>query len=515
MTWMHRHLALLPLALVAFFPSLLCKNLSAQDNPTLGINLAGPKDWNTEIPFVDVFRMSRPWISQREGAAWGKGPSLELDRHGWVKRLAPNCYAETILCSIQGGHYPSGSYTIRFDGKGKLDVAGAAKITKEAAGKLVINVDSSRGQIFLRIRQTDPNDYIRNLKVLMPRFEDVATENPWHPSLLERWKGFTCIRFMDFMHTNGSEVTSWDDRPTIADATWSVHGVPLEIMCDLANRLNADPWFCIPHLADDDYVRQFAKLAKKLVKPSLKVYIEFSNEVWNSQFAQHKYSAEQGQKQRLAEKPWEAAWNFTALRSVEIFKIFEQEFGHTNQLIRVLPSQSANPYVSKQILASGDAYKHADALAIAPYVSMNVKPDEAATVISLGVDGVLEKLEEDSLPNTIEKIKEQKAIADQYGLKLIAYEAGQHMVGVRGAENNEALTHLLITANQDKRMGNIYRQYLQAWDECGGQLMCLFSSISRWGKYGSWGLAEYYDDSPHDHPKFDVALEFAERWNRE
>jgi hypothetical protein len=39
-----------------------------QAQPRLGINLAGPADWNTELPLVDVFRLSRTWISQKKGA---------------------------------------------------------------------------------------------------------------------------------------------------------------------------------------------------------------------------------------------------------------------------------------------------------------------------------------------------------------------------------------------------------------------------------------------------------------
>ena len=54
----------------------------------LGINLAGLSDWNTELPFVDVFHLARAWISQRQGEKWGGGPPLELDERGWVKRLA-------------------------------------------------------------------------------------------------------------------------------------------------------------------------------------------------------------------------------------------------------------------------------------------------------------------------------------------------------------------------------------------------------------------------------------------
>lgn len=32
---------------------------SLRARPRLGMNLAGPADWNTELPFVDVFRLSR------------------------------------------------------------------------------------------------------------------------------------------------------------------------------------------------------------------------------------------------------------------------------------------------------------------------------------------------------------------------------------------------------------------------------------------------------------------------
>ena len=53
----------------------------------LGMNLAGPCDWTTEYPFVDVFRMSRKWISQKKGADWGKGPELDRDENGWVRKL--------------------------------------------------------------------------------------------------------------------------------------------------------------------------------------------------------------------------------------------------------------------------------------------------------------------------------------------------------------------------------------------------------------------------------------------
>lgn len=102
-------------------PSLQAQiNRVKRPRPKLGINLAAPCDWNTELPLVDVFRFSRDWISQKQGAKWGLGPAIEIDSHGWVKSLPANCWAETLLCTIQGGHYPSGHYTVLYEGEGRL-----------------------------------------------------------------------------------------------------------------------------------------------------------------------------------------------------------------------------------------------------------------------------------------------------------------------------------------------------------------------------------------------------------
>jgi len=44
--------------------------------PALGTNLSGVNDWNSELPFVDVFRSSRRWLSQAPGMTFGAGPAL-------------------------------------------------------------------------------------------------------------------------------------------------------------------------------------------------------------------------------------------------------------------------------------------------------------------------------------------------------------------------------------------------------------------------------------------------------
>ena len=488
---------------------------SNQPKPRLGINLAGPADWNTELPFVDVFRMSRPWISQEKGKGWGQGPPLELDRYGWVTRLSPNCYAETLMCTIEGGHYPSGRYTVFYEGKGKITFGGAARVVEERPGKIIIEVDASKGAIFLQLRETDPQDYVRNIRVIMPGFEQNFMQDPFHPKFIERWKGVACFRFMDWMETNGSRIRRWEDRPTLDHATFSERGVALEWMIELCNRQKADAWFCMPHEADDEFVRQFARLVRDRMDPQLKVYVEYSNEVWNGIFPQHRWAGEQGQKLGFGEKPWEAAWRYTAFRSVQIFRIWEEEFGGLERLVRVLPSQAANPYVSEQILSFRDAYQHADVLAIAPYISMNIRAKgeklSAEVVANWTVEQVLDHVEQQALPQAIRWIERQKEVADRYGLKLVAYEAGQHLVGVGEAVNNERLTRLLIAANRHPRMGEIYQKYFEAWERLGGDLLCHFSSVGRWSKWGSWGLLEYYDEDPRQSPKFLATLRWAKK----
>jgi len=487
-------------------------------HPALGMNLAGPADWNTELPFVDVFRMSRPWVSQQKGQPWGKGPPLELDQYGWVKRLAPDCWAETPFCTIQGGHYPSGQYTVFYEGRGKLDFWGAAHMVDQQPGRIRIQVDSQKGGFFLRLLETDPNDYVRNIRVIMPGFEKTYEKEPFHPEFLRRWRGIRCFRFMDWMHTNGSEIRRWEDRPTPQHATFSAKGVALEWMIELCNRQQADAWFCMPHLADDDYVRRFAQMVKDRLDPKLRVYIEYSNEVWNAQFPQTRYSWEKAKELGLGpkERPWEGGAMFYARRSVQIFKIWQEVFGGTDRLVRVIAWQAGNQHwMEKIVLPFEDAWRHADALAIAPYVWMNIpkqgKEPTADQVAQWTVEQTLDYLEKVSLPRAIDAIRRSKKVADKFGLLLVAYEGGQHMVGVAGGENNEALTRLFHACNAHPRMADIYQKYYQAWTEAGGDLFCYFSSVGRWTKWGSWGILQWYDEDPRQSPKFMATM----RWARQ
>lgn len=506
--------------ILALIVSAIGYNTFAQQNAVdippqksrLGINLAGPADWNTEHPFVDVFKLSRKWISQKKGMPWGKGPELERDENGWIKRLEPDCWAETPI--LTGGHAPVGEYVCLYDGEGEIDFTMNAKVVSRAPGRIVVHINAEKNGTFLAIRKTNPQNYIRNIRVIMPGHEATYKNEPFTPQFLKRWRNFNTIRFMDWMHTNGSKQRSWKDRPTPEYCNYTEKGVPVEVMVDLCNRLGINAWFCMPHLADDDYVRQFAALVKKLLKPELKIYIEYSNEVWNSMFEQNRYAQQMAKELGIPplERPWEGAGKYYAKRSVEIFKIWEEVFGGRDRLVRVIAWQAASsPFWTDGIVLSyKDTAKNCDALAIAPYFSMNISPQgktiNADMVAQWTVEQILEYARTNSIPESIRWMTTQKKVADKYGLRLICYEAGQHFVGVGGGENNEQLTKLLIAANKHPKMAELYKIYLDGWKDISGDLMCIFSSVGTYSKWGSWGLLEAADQSSS--PKYDAVIKW-------
>ena len=122
---------------------------------------------------------------------------------------------------------------------------------------------------------------------------------------------------------------------------------------------------------------------------------------------------------------------------------------------------------------------------------------------------MLDYVEKVSLPQAVASMRAQKKAAAERGLRLVAYEAGQHLVGIQGAENDEKLTQLLVAANSHPRMKDIYARYLDAWAKEGGELLCHFNSVGRWDKWGSWGLLQFADEDPAQSPKFSATMQWA------
>ena len=475
---------------------------------SLGINLAAVSDASTEMVFTDLFKQSRPWISQQQGKGWGEGPPLDVDPDGWIHSLRPRQYATAIMCS-SGGH-PPGDYLCLYEGEGELEFGGNTKASESSPGRISLEV-SAEPQMHLHLKRVSPGNPVRKIRIIRADDEDTYEANLFRSEFLERTSQFEVVRFMDWMHTNNSQLRSWRERSHPSSATQvSRHGVSLEYMIRLANEIDVDAWFCMPHLADDTFVRNFAEQVYRDLEPGRKVYVEHSNEVWNGQFRQAKFASERGLALGLSNKPGQAQLFYHAKRSVDVFKIWRSVFTEPDRLVCVVGSQSANPQVTAQLVGFPGVEDYGDAIAIAPYFGGGLGSPKRRGQDLWELDDVFAFCRDDVQLNE-KRITEAVRLAGDRGLELIAYEGGQHLAGVQGTENNAPLMALFNAANRDPRMKELYLESLDSWKESGGRLFVHYNSVSGFGKWGSWGLLESEAQDPADSPKYEAILSILER----
>jgi hypothetical protein len=198
-------------------------------------------------------------------------------------------------------------------------------------------------------------------------------------------------------------------------------------------------WITVPHKASDDFVRQLARLIRDNLNSSRKVYVEYSNEVWNWGFDQTNYADAQGTSLGLVgEYPFKgntiyinAWWGFYVYRSCQVARIFEQEFaGQTNRLVKVLAGQLGYDNWPDYVATWGDVHpvvmQHLAGL-VQPSINPNNVTFDAYALAPYWNGDNLTTMQA-SIPGLVEKFNEaQRAITNHgpAGLKLICYEAGQ------------------------------------------------------------------------------------------
>jgi hypothetical protein len=284
-------------------------------------------------------------------------------------------------------------------------------------------------------------------------------------------------------------------------------------MVDLANRCGVGPWLCMPHRANDDFLRRAASLVAERLDERLPLWVEYSNEVWNPDFEQSAYASQQGLVQGLAPDAYTARWRWHAKRSREMFAIWSQPFAGSKRLKRVLATQTGNSWGSQQLLRDR-VIETTDVLAVSAYLPLvpgvNTQPT-AAEVARWPMERVFEHFENEL--DQLEKWQaEQRRWCARNGLLLAAYEGGQHAVGIGEAVRDAALERLFTQANRDERMGVMYRRLFDRWEDADGDMFCHFSSVSAPSRWGHWGLLEHHDDDPAMRPKYRVTLERMRRW---
>jgi hypothetical protein len=334
--------------------------------------------------------------------------------------------------------------------------------------------------------------------------------NPFNPVFLKATAPFSNLRFKDWGLIDHSTVANWADRPHVSDITYA-NGVPLEVMIDLANTLKVDPWFCIPHLATDDYVRQFAALLHTRLDPALRPHIEYSNEVWNFGYGQTTWAIAESRRLGL-ETPFGQPSLFYAQRATEIFKIVQQVYGgDSSRLLRVIAGQAVWTQFSENALAWKDTAANADVLAVAPYIDAGAADDPANVdaTLALTSDQLVDRMFVAMRNGVKTSMLANASLAAKYRLKMKAYESGLSSTTSNFPPAKiDAMTALFTAANRSPRMRDLYLEYYGQWAASGGDTMLQFYDIGSWSKWGFWGALEYVTQDPATAPKYRGLTEF-------
>ncbi len=519
----------------ATMPDTLPPDLTGVTNPNLALGLAGIHDWSVQQPFLDVMKTARPWTGH-VGDQWGGMDHDALARDGWLNENGwPNALppgvtgiATLVLTDLPadtGG--VAGHYLLRWQGKGSVKIEGRAQSVRPEQGGLGFDYTPGEGAVIVTLTEIDLADPIRNLTLV--RADRVAAHDAgaiFNPDWLARIRGVRLIRFMDWMLTNNATLATVADSPKPADYTWARNGVPVEVMVALANELGADPWFTLPHLAEDDLVRFYAESVAELLHPDRTAWVEFSNEVWNWQFEQAHWAEEQGKARWGQDGTWT---QFYALRASEVAAIWSAILP-PERLVRVIATQTGYTGLEETILnaplvmaegkpapaQSFDAYAVTGYFAglmvieeklplVKGWLAESAKADPAQPLALATTraaeelrDGRHSGLPEDTVQDLLTRLLPYQAdVARKAGLKLVMYEGGTHLVGIGPVVEDPEVAAFLQHLSYAPEIGPIYTEVMQGWAKLTDAPFNAFVDVYSPGKWGSWGALRHLgDDNP-------------------
>jgi len=450
--------------------------------------------------------------------------------------------------------YPSGTYTLTWQGKGSITVTGAAmgtRVTTTVNGvqqntvSVTLKQNASQGS-WTQMTATPP---VTNIHLMVPTSNQIAG-SIFTADFIAKIRPFSTFRFMDALNTNAVNtgmLENWSQRtwPAAGSRGGTLQGMAYEDIIALANQTGKDVWINIPGLATDDYVCRLARLfaygesgsndngtncsttAASSAPPGAvalnstsKVYIEYSNEVWNWGFMQTEdlYCMANGVPQpggkcdvtappSLIAKtaranhalPWAGSsnlwYNGTQMSTVLTKRdndIFKAVFGRrANQVRTVMNVQSADaPEIDPGFQFMSQGYGaltgYIDYMAVAPYFNTDSSSYENnLTNLFSDLGNVLLATNPNGNSNSIYQwIQGDLSEANKYGLPLVAYEGGQ------GLSNGLSIE---TSAQSQTQMYSLYKQYFAVWDKLVGRSH-LFTHYELTGD-GNWGALLSLEDA--------------------
>lgn len=521
----------------------------------IGMNLAGIADWETGFPFRNLMWGARKWMSRNAfgGGPWNteQAPYFEYDQDGYpleVPLTTPgSAGVPQHLFTIVPNVRTAGRYVLLYDGEGSFDASLGTRIISQRPGKIVLQMTHREGLVeVIAIRKSVRGNHIRNIRILA-QDEDPATlaEQPFLPEFLDFCRPFHALRFMDWGATNNSIEESWAERrkPSFytmvggsgdADGLWKpkptsfermyAGGVSHELMILLANTLDVDVWICIPHRANDEYIRQCAALYRNGLLRNQRVYVEFSNEIWNWQFLQASWMLQSKLAGEIVERRGSRAWEekdgklngvnhperMGALFS-RAFRLWRQGWGDADaeRVVTVCAIQAAWADASVRTIEWCLKDGSTDAIAASGYfgpgdTEYTYWAERGSQLTGADViRSMWHVVERQGLKGNLLRYA---VIAKNNGLRYVTYEGGQHIQ----PKNQQQTPYMpaLSSAQNHPQMYELYIENLRQQLRIGCSLFCAFSSVGTQGaRTGSWGSKSSYTAPNTVSPKYRALLD--------
>ena len=476
----------------------------------IGMNLKPVSASDRAWVFADAMKAATAWRYEGDGsehrrdvpgrgaAAAGDDERVPLSADGWplpASGRSVSCRLFVDMC----GRFPRGPYVCAWKGSGAPEFGGSARVVSSADHRLVIDVDPSLGAIEVRIDAFDPEDPLREIRLWPSGLEDASSS--FHPRFLERLRPFSVLRFYPWMRIYTSS-GRWDRRSSPATARQSnAEGVAVEYMVELCNELGADPWFCIPHTADEEYVRRFAELVRDSLRPGARVWVEFSNELWNGDLVSGRWASQEARRLGVS------ATEVTADAAREVFRAWREVFAEdAGRVVRVAGAQLHDPGVAQALCRRLDG--EFDAIAVGAYFGVRADRDE------VDVDSTAAELMEaarSNLDRVLLRIAEHKAIADRFSeelgrhVALVAYEGGPSIVARSpgGALDPRAT----IQCQNLPALYDAYRVLLEEGARRGLELFVAYDFVGERTSSDTFSHLQTLDEPIEDAPKYRALIE--------
>jgi len=483
----------------------------------VGINLGGTQDFCEDRPFANAFRSARDWRKIGSDVA----RSANLDSRGWP--------TEDAWAYIWSMRKMDGTYKLKFTGNANVTVSGATlqnkvydAATNTTTADLIVT-DLSANTVSIQFTGTTGG--VKDVYCMRPITEGSTQSYPFTTEFTDQVKNiiakFQCIRFLGWDATNGNISKTWAERVPddyhwgsmdVTGYGWEGKGASWESMIRLCNATNVDAWINVPISADDNYVTQLATLWKNNLNPNLKLYVEYSNEIWNTagafwyQFNANKVAAftevEAGNSPinfdnrpvtgNQATEDFIFAQRRPGKRIVEISNIFRSVFGDAammTQVRPVLPWQQPcgmNSYAALELIDQvyGTVNQwNAVARPVNYFIyggggSAYYNPDNASDALTLSNIWTSATYDVNTWKNSW--LNSEINLCATYGIKRVAYEAGPSM------DNEGHSEAIKLQAWSDTRMKTITTEHQTAWNQYGGDLINYLCST---GDY-QWGFTQ-------------------------